>query len=208
MAKTKKDKHAPVWEVRASGIHNQGIFARTRIPAEQDIIQYVGERISHEEADERGLEWEAQAQLSGQGAVYLFTVDENWVIDGNDVDNPARLINHSCDPNCEAVIYGEGDDAQIWLVSKREIAKGEELSFDYGFDLEDYKAHPCRCGARKCVGYIVGEEYRAKLGKLLGKKGAKSRESGKKGGTRKNGGRKGAGRQQEKKTHAGKKGRK
>ena len=185
MPKKSKEDEFPVWEVRASGIHNQGVFARRKIDAESEIIEYVGERISHEEADRRGIEWEAKANKTGDGAVYLFTLDENWVIDGNDENNPARLINHSCEPNCEAVIFGDGEEAEIWLVSTRDIAKGEELSFDYGFDLENYKDHSCRCGAKACVGYIVGEDYRKQLKKLLkgeraGKNGKAAKKSGRK----------------------------
>ena len=148
-----------------------------------NIVQYLGERISHEEADRRGLEREAMVQnsKSGEGAVYLFTLNENWVLDGNEEDNPARLINHSCEPNCEAVIYGDGEEAEIWLVAKRDLKKGEELSFDYGFDLENFREHPCLCGSKKCVGFIVGEDYRSELKKLLKKEnGKKGRKTAKK----------------------------
>ncbi|MGK0186610.1 MAG: SET domain-containing protein [Verrucomicrobiales bacterium] len=180
MAEESIDEEASVWEIRSSGIHNQGVFARQKIEEGHEIIQYLGERISHDEADERGIEREAMVHGSGEAAVYLFTLNDDWVLDGNDEDNSARLINHSCDPNCEAVIYGEGEDAEIWLVARRNLKKGEELSFDYGFDLENFEGHPCLCGAKKCVGYIVGEDYRAELKKLLKKKKKKA-ERGKNG---------------------------
>ena len=172
-----------MWKVRSSGIHDRGVFARKKIPEGFEIIEYLGEKISHEEADRRGLEWEAKAIKSGKGAVYLFTLNEDWVLDGNCDDNPARLFNHSCEPNCEAIIYGEGDDAEIWIVAVRDIKKGEELSFDYGFDLEDYDDHPCRCGAANCVGYIVGEDYRAELRELLASKKKRKKKRRKKGKT-------------------------
>ena len=183
MAEIADSNETPNWEIRSSGIHNQGVFARQRIRSGEEIVQYLGERISHEEADRRGLEREAMVQnsKSGEGAVYLFTLNEDWVLDGNEEDNPARLINHSCEPNCEAVIYGDGEEAEIWLVAKRDLKKGEELSFDYGFDLENFREHPCLCGSKKCVGFIVGEDYRSELKKLLKKEnGKKGRKTAKK----------------------------
>jgi hypothetical protein len=69
--------------------------------------------------------------------------------------NPARFLNHSCAPNCEAQFA----DGRIWLVAIRDIRAGEELTFNYGYDLTDYREHPCRCGAVSCVGYIVAEEF-------------------------------------------------
>jgi SET domain-containing protein len=166
----------PRWLVRESGIHDRGVFASRDIIPGYDIIQYIGEKISHEVADERGLAWEEQAREVGIGAVYLFTLNEDWVIDGNLEDNPARLLNHSCNPNCEAIIYGEGEDAEIWLVSKKVIKQGAELTFDYGFDLENYKDHPCRCGSKKCIGYIVGEEYRTALARRVKAKKLKKKK--------------------------------
>ena len=156
-----------LWEIRDSGIHHRGVFAATDIPSGCDIIQYLGERLTHDEADERGLAFEEAAKKQGIGAVYLFTLDDDWVLDGNFEGNPARLINHSCEPNCEAVIYGEGEEAEIWIVSIKDIEEGEELSFDYGFDIDNYEEHPCQCGARRCAGYIVGADYRKELAKLL-----------------------------------------
>ena len=179
MPKKNSNGDRPLWQVMESGIHNRGVFARKNIEPETDIIQYVGERLSHKVADARGLAWEAKARKSGVGAVYLFTLNEKWVIDGNTEDNPARLINHSCDPNCEAIIYGEGGEAEIWLVSKKRIRKGEELTFDYGFDAENYEDHPCLCGSKNCVGYIVGEEYRADLELFKQKKSKKAKKKNK-----------------------------
>ena len=69
--------------------------------------------------------------------------------------NPARIINHSCAPNCEAELENE----RIWIVATRDIGAGEEITFNYGYDLEDYKEYVCRCGSPQCVGYIVAEEF-------------------------------------------------
>ena len=71
----------------------------------------------------------------------------------------ARLLNHSCSPNCEA----EFSEGQIWILSKRRIQPGEEITFNYGYDLAEYRDHPCLCGAPECVGYIVGEEFLAQV---------------------------------------------
>ena len=98
-------------EVRGSGIHGQGLFAIRKIPAETGIIEYVGEKITKDESNERGWDRYDRAQETGEAAVYLFTLNDEFDLDG-DVDwNSARLINHSCDPNCEAVI----DDDHIWI---------------------------------------------------------------------------------------------
>jgi len=161
-------------EVRRSGVHGRGLFARRRIPAETYVIEYVGEKIDKDEANERGWARMDFARETGDAAVYIFTLDDRWDIDGNVPENAARLINHSCDPNCEAFI----EDDQIWIAALRDIEKDEELCFNYGFDLENYEEHPCRCGAKRCVGYIAGEEYWPKLKrKLAAKKGWRRRKS-------------------------------
>lgn len=132
-------------EVRHSQIHGTGGFARKLIPKGTAIIEYVGEQISKEESLRRCI-----AQNG-----YIFTLTDELDLDGNVPWNPARFINHSCAPNCEA----EQDEGRIWIIALRDIAAGEELSFNYGYDLVDYREHPCRCGAANCVGYIVAEEY-------------------------------------------------
>jgi hypothetical protein len=86
---------------------------------------------------------------------YIFTLDEDHDLDGNIKENPARLINHSCAPNCEARI----EEGRIWILSIRDIPPGQEITFNYGFDLVDYKEYPCRCGSAACVGFMVAEEY-------------------------------------------------
>ena len=152
-------------EVRQSGIHGRGLFAKVKIEAEAYIIEYIGERIDKDESNERGWQQFEVAKETGEAAVYIFTLDDDWDIDGNVPENAARLMNHSCDPNCEAFI----EDDKIWIAALRDIEKDEELFFNYGFDLENYKSHPCCCGTEKCVGYIAGEDYWAKLKKKLSK---------------------------------------
>jgi SET domain-containing protein len=131
--------------VRPSPIHGRGAFARTNIPTGTRVVEYIGERISKEESLRR-------CQRNNE---CIFGLDEQFDLDGNIPANAARYLNHSCAPNCEA----ELQEGHIWIVARREIRAGEELTFNYGFDLIDYREHPCRCGASDCVGYIVAEEF-------------------------------------------------
>lgn len=141
-------------EVRGSAIHGRGVYATQDIPAETKIIEYIGELIDKEESEKRAWAQHAKAEESGDAAVYIFNLNKRWDIDGNVPWNTARLINHSCEPNCEAWIEGK----KIFIYSLRDIKQGEELGFDYGFDIECFEEHPCRCGSEACVGYIVSRE--------------------------------------------------
>lgn len=133
-------------EFRRSRIHGTGGYARREIKAKTDVIEYIGEKISKEES----------ARRCEAGNAYIFTGDETYDLDGNVDWNPARLINHSCEPNCEALI---DDEHRVWITASRDIQAGDELTFNYNYDLEDYRDHPCRCGATECVGFIVAEEF-------------------------------------------------
>lgn len=153
----------PYYEVRLSPIHGNGLFARRDIPEGEDIIEYKGERISKDESNRRGTEWDAKAKQNGAGRVYIFTLDDEWDIDGNTDDNDAKYANHHCEPNCEAIIHGDS----IWLSSTRDIKKGEELFFDYGYGIEHFLEHPCKCGAPTCPGYIVSRDQRWRVRRIL-----------------------------------------
>jgi len=131
--------------VGPSRIHGMGAFAGDHIPAHTRVIEYLGEKIDKSESIRR----------CAAGNEYIFSLNETEDIDGNVPWNPARLLNHSCAPNCEAQI----EAGRVWLVSLRDIVGGEELTFNYGYDLEDYLDYPCECGAPGCVGYIVAEEF-------------------------------------------------
>lgn len=150
-------------EVRGSEIHGCGVYATEAIPAGTRIIEYVGELIDKEESERRAWKQHAHAEETGEAAVYIFTLNKRWDIDGNVPWNTARLINHSCDPNCEAWIEGR----RIYIYALRDIAAGEELSFDYGFDVDCYEDHPCRCGSEACVGFIVSREQWGELRERL-----------------------------------------
>jgi len=147
--------------VQTSDIHNKGVFAKTFIPKNTKIIEYVGERISSEEGDKRSDKQIELAKSNPElGSVYIFELDEDYDLDGNFEYNTARLINHSCSPNCKFEI----EDGHIWIVSLKDVKEGEEITYNYGYDFdEDYKDHLCKCMSSNCIGYILAEEHLSKL---------------------------------------------
>lgn len=146
-----------------SSIHGGGLYARQAIPAGTRVIEYVGERITKAEAERREVRRLANRAAGRDGCVYVFELNQRHDIDGDVRWNTARYINHSCAANCEPqVIRG-----RIWIVARRDIAEGEELSYDYGFDFADWRHHPCRCGAPECAGYIVARAQRWRVRRLL-----------------------------------------
>lgn len=151
--------------VKESKIHNKGIFASQDIKKGTKIIEYVGELVTKKESDDIS---DSEVELSKSnpqelGAVYIFTLNKNYDINGNVPYNTARLINHSCDPNCESDII----NGKIWIKAKRDIKKGDELGYDYGYDIENYEDHICKCGSKNCIGYIVNSDYWINLRKKL-----------------------------------------
>jgi uncharacterized protein len=126
-----------------SRIHGTGLFAAQPIPKGIRIIQYIGERIPKV----------ASAERLAHGNVYLFSFNDRYDIDGKTLQNTARYINHSCDPNCEAVVTKH----TIWIMALRDIQDGEELTYNYGLTARKY---PCHCGATQCCGYILDQAYR------------------------------------------------
>ena len=146
-----------MWKVIQSKIHGKGIIATEKIKKGTKIIQYVGEKISKKEGDKRsGDRIEKYLKSNSSGSVYIFELDKNQDIDGNFSFNKARYINHSCNPNCEVDIIKD----EIWISSIKNIKKGDELSYDYGytFDKDDYKDHECKCGSKYCIGYIISSD--------------------------------------------------
>lgn len=154
------------YTIKKSSIHGNGVFAARDIKDGERIVEYLGERITKQESNRRGLEQEKKSKKTGEGAVYIFELDDEYDIDGNFEYNDARFINHACETNCEA----ENIDGHIWIVATRDIKKGEEILYNYGYALEHFFEHPCRCGKPNCVGYIVAVEDRLKLKKILARK--------------------------------------
>jgi SET domain-containing protein len=159
-----KPTQSPYVVKRRSSVHGFGIYARKDIPKGTRIIQYVGERITKKEAERRADEVLFAAKADSDcGAVYIFVLNKRYDIDGNVSYNTAKYINHSCDPNCET----ENIRGKIWVIALRDIQKGEELNYNYGYDLDDFKDHPCYCRTKRCVGFIASEELWPRLRKLI-----------------------------------------
>lgn len=141
------------YEVKTSKIAGRGVFAARAIRRGTRIIEYTGERITHEEADRR---YDDEAMASHH--TMLFSLDDEWCIDAVHEGNDARYINHSCEPNCEAI--QEGD--RVFIFAMASIREGEELTYDYRYDYDDSislakarRLYPCRCGAPSCRRTIV-----------------------------------------------------
>lgn len=159
-----KDITSEYIKVKESSIHHKGIFAAKNIPAGERIIEYVGRLVTKEESDEIADEHLYKSkQYEDHGAVYLFQLDDTYDIDGSVSWNTARYINHSCNPNCEAV----NEDGHIQIFALKDIKKGEELHYDYGYDIDNYEEHPCLCGSENCKGYIVAQDQWDELDKKL-----------------------------------------
>ena len=143
--------------VSISSIHSRGVFAETDIAKGTRIIEYIGEKITKKEAGRRvDASIDKHRKDQSDGAVYIFELNKSYDIDGNVLYNHARHINHSCDPNAETEIIR----GKIWIVAIRNIAKDEEITYNYGYEYDDdYNQHPCRCRSSRCVGYILGEEH-------------------------------------------------
>ena len=149
---------------KKSGIHNTGVFASKFIPRGTRIIEYVGERISKEESERRAdVVLNHSKKFKEFGSVYIFELNKKFDIDGNVPYNTARFINHSCSPNCESEIIEGG----VWIIALRDILEGEELTYNYGYDIDNFDEHPCFCGSPNCVGYIAVDDKWGKLKKLV-----------------------------------------
>jgi SET domain-containing protein len=138
---------SPPFVMRPSPMQGLGAFATHRIPAGTRLVEYAGERLTPAEAEARYPDVPGERHHT-----FLFAIDELVVIDAAVDGNDARWINHSCAPNCDAVI----DDDRIWIESIRDILPGEELAYDYAFTLTERhtpaakKRYPCHCGAETC----------------------------------------------------------
>jgi len=146
-------------QVRRSKIHGSGVFAKRAIQKGEFIIEYKGLLRTHAEVD---------AAYDGEdetGHTFLFTLNDDYVLDANIDGNDARWINHSCDPNCESShVEDPGGDPtkdRIVIEAARDIKAGEELSYNYGIRLAERhtpklkKLWACLCGSRNCTGTML-----------------------------------------------------
>jgi SET domain-containing protein len=156
---TSGTKPSPAIEVRDSPLHGLGVFATRRIRKGTRVVEYLGERVSHAEADRRYENKDAD-----DAHTFLFIVDSRTVIDAGVDGNVARFVNHGCAPNCESVI----ENRRVFIDAIRTIQQGEELTYDYQIpreasdppDIDEIFA--CRCGAESCRGSMLWPPRHAK----------------------------------------------
>jgi SET domain-containing protein len=170
------------FEIRDSAIAGRGAFATRPIRAGEFVAEYVGERITHAEADRR-----YDDDSMEEHHTFLFTVSARTVIDATVAGNDSRYINHSCDPNCESTIVR----GRVRIVALRDIAVGEELHYDYAYQRDgtesesEERQYRCLCGTRRCRGSIMEPredflrrqraEQRARARRRLAVSGARAR---------------------------------
>ncbi len=179
----KPDRSEPneLYEVRKSGVHGYGGFARKDLKKGTRITEYLGDRISHQEADQRYEDHD-----ENDNHTFLFIVDKRTVIDAGMGGNNARFINHQCDPNCESTI----EKGHVWIETIRDVKAGEELGYDYqiGREKDDPEnvdeVYACRCGSPKCRGTML---WPAKRPQPRKKKARKKQARKQKAGARKGG---------------------
>jgi len=132
-----------------------GAFATHRIPAGTRLVEYAGQRLTPAQAEARYPD-----MVGERHHTFLFAIDAEVVIDAAVDGNEARWINHSCAPNCDAVI----DGGRIWIETIRNVSPGEELAYDYAFTLPERhtpaakKRYPCHCGAATCRGTMLAKK--------------------------------------------------
>jgi SET domain-containing protein len=158
----------PGIELIRSGIHGTGVRATRPFAKGERVIEYVGRKLTNDEAKViADHQFQNHKRNPHKGAVYVFEIDDQWSIDGDVPDNIAKYINHSCDPNCEVEITA----GHIYIAAGRDIKAGEEITYNYCFDLDDIKDdladYTCRCGSPKCVGYILDDYDWPRLRELL-----------------------------------------
>ena len=142
-----------LYKIKKSNIDKRGLYASKNIKSGEKVIKYVGKLITKKQTKEN-------PKFDNGKAIYLFNLNNRYDLDGDFTYNTARLINHSCNPNCEI----ESKGLKLWISSIRDIKKNEELSYDYGFSFdENYKEFPCKCGSNNCCGYIVREGSRWRI---------------------------------------------
>ena len=144
-----------LYKVKKSNIDKRGLVAAKNIKKGTFVIEYKGKLVTKKQT-------ELNPKFDNDKAIYLFNINNKYDLDGDFTYNTARLINHTCDPNCE--VTGKG--VKLWISSIKDIKKGEELSYDYGFGFdENYKDFVCKCGSKKCCKFIVREGSRWRIKK-------------------------------------------
>lgn len=155
MTRPKKKSTRRRFVVRKSGIHGRGVFALIDIPKGERLIEYLGERMSHDEADRRYGDMH-----DGSAHTMLFAANDEVVIDATKWGSSARWINHSCAPNCDAI----EENGRVFIETRRKIRAGEEIAYDYELIVEERhtaklkREHACFCGSKQCRGTLLGKK--------------------------------------------------
>ncbi|MCF7871957.1 SET domain-containing protein-lysine N-methyltransferase [Candidatus Woesearchaeota archaeon] len=159
-------------KIKKSKVHGTGVYAIKDIPKNTKIIEYLGEKITKKESDKRATNQikKHEKNKKENGAVYIFELNKTHDIDGNVPWNTAKYINHACETNAETI----NENGHIWIISTKKIKKGEEIHYNYGYDIENFEDHPCNCGSKKCIGYIVAEKHWSKIKEKVKKKNKKT----------------------------------
>ena len=142
--------------IRSSDIHAAGCFTLDPIRKGRRVLEYTGERITKAEGD---------ARYEGRPFTYLFGVgDGDVIIDGHGM---AMFVNHSCDPNCEI----EEEDDRVYIETLRDVAAGEELTYDYWlYDGDEGDEALCACGSKRCRGSMYSPDELRKRRRAAKKK--------------------------------------
>ncbi|XP_036116120.1 histone-lysine N-methyltransferase 2A [Molossus molossus] len=136
--------------VYRSPIHGRGLFCKRNIDAGEMVIEYAGNVIRSIQTDKREKYYDSK----GIGC-YMFRIDDSEVVDATMHGNAARFINHSCEPNCYSRVINIEGQKHIVIFAMRKIYRGEELTYDYKFPIEDARNKlPCTCGAKKCRKFL------------------------------------------------------
>ena len=104
-------------EVRPSKIHRIGLFTLEPLKPKDIVIEYVGEIIRNQVADQREMRYKDK----GIGDCYMFRLDEQHIIDATFFGGKARYLNHSCDANCIAKIINVDYQKHIIILAKRNV---------------------------------------------------------------------------------------
>jgi uncharacterized protein len=169
--------------IKTSRIQGKGAFATRRIQKGARVIEYLGECIDEDEADIRYPDDEM-----GRHHTFLFSIgDGTRVLDAGPIEWPAKFINHSCEPNCEAI---EEDDGRVFISALKTISVGTELTYDYAYErtdehtVEDEQMYVCRCGSATCRGTIMAAPTKKQLKKMQKRAKAAAKEQAKKNAKR------------------------
>jgi SET domain-containing protein len=142
-------------QVKKSGVHGKGVFAARDIAKGETLIEYIGEIITAQEAEDRHPH-----DPNDPNHTFYFQVEDDKVIDALHGGNSARWINHCCTPNCKPEVI----EGRVFIKAKKDIPAGTELNYDYGLIIDEpitkklIAQYPCWCGSSKCRGTLLATQ--------------------------------------------------